>query len=435
VLDSRNRELLDLRNALIPRGVANTHPISIARAQGAKVWDVDSREYIDFTGGIGVLNVGHNHPRVVQAVQAQMERLTHISFQVAPYEPYIRLAQRLTAATRFMGETKALFLTTGAEATENAVKIARAYTGRPGVVTFRGSFHGRTLMGLSLTGKVHPYKQNFGPFASEVYHSPFPYSYRGWSWEEALAALDDLFKVDVEPGHIAAIMLEPVLGEGGFIPAPFPFLTELRKICDHHGILLIADEIQTGFARTGKLFAVEHSGVAPDLLTFAKSVAGGLPLSGVIGRSEVMDAPAPGGLGGTYGGNPLACVAGLAVLEVIESEGLLERADHLGQTLVQAFSEMQSREDAIGDVRGLGAMVAIELVTDRTARTPAPDLTQQIIREAQENGLLLLSAGLYGNVIRVLVPLTATDEEISEGLQILGRSLAACSPQCERRRS
>src|SRR5579884_235052 len=312
----RTTKLLQLREKHVPRGIANAHPLFIAQAQGVQLRDIDGNEYIDFAGGIGVLNVGHNHPKVVQAVQAQLERYTHTCFQVAMYEPYIRLAERLNTLAPGDDPKKTIFLTTGAEAVENAIKIARAWTQRPAVIAFTHSFHGRTLLGLSLTGKATAYRQTFGPYAPEIYHAAYPYTYRGWSSERALEALQELFLTQVTPDRVAAIIIEPVLGEGGFVPAPFEFLHALRRITQEHGIVLIADEIQTGFGRTGKLFAIEHSGVVPDLITVAKSLAGGLPLSGVIGRAEIMDAPAPGGLGGTYAGNPLACEIGRATLDI-----------------------------------------------------------------------------------------------------------------------
>jgi 4-aminobutyrate aminotransferase / (S)-3-amino-2-methylpropionate transaminase / 5-aminovalerate transaminase len=321
--ETRTPALLQHREQHIPRGLATTHPIFVARGQGARMWDVDGNEYIDFIGGIGVLNVGHNHPRVVQAVKAQLEQLTHTCFQVAMYEPYVRLAERLNALAPGGEPNKTIFFTTGAEATENAVKIARAYTGRPAIIAFTNSFHGRTLMGLSMTGKTQPYKQNFGPFAPEIYHAPFPYLYRGWTVESAIAALYELFETQVQPDRVAAVIIEPVLGEGGFIPAPPEFLRQLRQITSEHGIVLIDDEIQCGMGRTAKLYAIEHSGVVPDLIAFAKSISGGLTLSGVTGRAEIMDAPEPGGLGGTFAGNLLACAAGLTVLDIISEEHLL----------------------------------------------------------------------------------------------------------------
>jgi 4-aminobutyrate aminotransferase/(S)-3-amino-2-methylpropionate transaminase len=421
--DTRTPGLLQLRAEHVPRGLATTHPIFAVRGEGARLWDVDGNEYIDFIGGIGVLNVGHNHPRVTQAIQAQLEQLSHTCFQVAMYEPYVRLAERLNAAAPGDMPKKTALFTTGVEAVENAVKIARAYTQRPAVVAFTNGFHGRTLMGLSLTGKAQPYKQNFGPFAPEVYHAPFPYLYRGWSTERALDALHELFETQIAAERVAALVVEPVLGEGGFVPAPAEFMQALRRITAEHGIVFVADEIQTGFGRTGAMFAVEHSGVVPDLIAVAKSLAGGLPLSAVIGRADIMDAPEPGGLGGTFAGNLLACAAGLAVFDIFAEEPLLERAQQIGKRVLDAFCEYQQRIPQIGDVRGLGAMVAIELVHDPASKEPAPELAQRVIDEARRRGLLLLKAGLYANVVRVLVPLVATDQEIDKALLIFGAAL------------
>ncbi len=384
--ESRTETLLEARATQVPRGVGNTHPIFVERAEGAQLWDIDGNAYIDLVGGIGVLNVGHNHPQVVQAVQEQLERFSHTCFQVAMYEPYVRLAERLNALAPGEEPKKTIFLTTGVEAVENAVKIARIATQRPAIISFSHSFHGRTLMGMSLTGKATGYKQNSGPFAPEVYHAPYPYEYRGWSSERALAALRELFLTTVVPERVAAIIIEPVLGEGGFVPAPFEFMRELRRITQDYGILLIADEIQSGFGRTGKLFAIEHSNIVPDLITIAKSLAGGLPLSGVIGRADVMDAPAPGGLGGTYAGNPLACAAGLAVL-----------------------------------------MVALEFVRDPHSKEPAPELVDQIITEARNQGVLLLKAGLYGNVLRILAPLVIEESLIDRALATLSAIITQIS--------
>lgn len=423
LVDSRNQTLWQLRGRYVPRGVAQAHPVFVARAEGSRIWDVDGKEYLDFAGGIGVMNVGHGHPRVLQAVRAQLERFTHVCFQVTPYEAYVRLAERLAKLAPGDFSKKTLFLTTGAEAVENAVKIARAYTGRPAVVALTHSFHGRTLLGMSLTGKASYYKQNFGPFAPEVYHAPAPYPYRGVSDEMALEGLRELFRTAVDPERVAALVVEPVLGEGGFIPLSETYLREIREITASQGILLIADEIQSGFGRTGRMWAVEHSGVVPDLITFAKSVAAGLPLSGVVGRAEVMDAPKPGGLGGTYAGNPLACAAGLAVLDIFEEEGLLERAKALGRVLWQALEGLKDRFPQVGEVRGLGPMVALELVRDPKTREPAPDLAQATLEEARRRGLILLKAGMYGNVIRVLVPLVATEAEVHEGLARLSAAL------------
>lgn len=422
--ESRTGHLLDLRAKHVPRGVSNAHPIFAARAQGAKIWDVDGKEYLDFVGGIGVQNIGHSHPRVVQAVQAQLERYSHTCFQVTMYEPYVKLAERLNGLAPGDFEKKTIFLTTGAEAVENAVKIARAYTNRPAIISLTSSFHGRTLLGMSLTGKASYYKQNFGPYAPEVYHAPVPHAYRGWSTEKALDALKELFQTTIDPSRIAAIIFEPVLGEGGFIPLPTEYLQGLRALADQHGFLLIADEIQSGFGRTGKVFAIEHSGVVPDLITIAKSLAGGLPLSGVIGRAEVMDAPAPGGLGGTYAGNPLACAAGLAVLDILEEEALTQ-ADTLGQVLKEAFKSLAEKHPFIGEVRGLGAMMALEIVQNRESRSPDAALTQRIVEIAREKGLLLLKAGMHGSVIRVLVPVTADLKDVQRGLNLLDEAMTA----------
>ncbi|WP_412026779.1 4-aminobutyrate--2-oxoglutarate transaminase [Deinococcus yunweiensis] len=414
---TRTDDLLALRHSEVPRGVSLAHPIVAARAEGVKLWDIEGREYHDWVGGIGVLNVGHSHPAVVAAVQAQLAAVTHTAFQVTLYEPYLRLAQRLNARFPGTGPAKTLFLTTGAEATENAIKIARAATNRPAVISFTHSFHGRTLLGMTLTGKKATYAQNFGPFAPDVYHAPFPYDYRGTGVEQALEGMRELFRTTVDPSRVAAIILEPVLGEGGFLPAPVEFLHALRGICDQHGILFIADEIQSGVGRTGDFWAIEASGVQPDLLCFAKSIGAGLPISGVTGRAEIMDAPLPGGLGGTYAGNPLACAAGLAVLDLFEDGTLLAHARHVGQRLRAAFTDLQGDIGAIGDVRGQGPMIALELVKDRVSREPDPDLATRIVEEARDQGLLLLKAGMYANVIRVLLPLTVTDEELDEGLE------------------
>jgi 4-aminobutyrate aminotransferase/(S)-3-amino-2-methylpropionate transaminase len=417
-------ELAELRRRYIPRGITTAHPLVVDHAKGAELWDVAGRRYIDFAGGIGVLNVGHGHPHVMEAVRAQLERVTHTSFQVVMYESYLRLAERLCELAPGVGPKKAIFFSTGAEAVENAVKIARAHTGRPAVISFQGGFHGRTLLALSLTGSVVPYKQNFGPYAPEVYQVPFPYEYRGWTSEKALASLDELFESAVAPQRVAAIIIEPVLGEGGFVPAPAAFLRELRVMTERHGILLIADEIQSGFGRTGKFFAIEHSGVAPDLVTVAKSLAAGFPLSGVVGRAEVMDAPGPGGLGGTYGGNPIACAAGLAVLDVMRDERLPERAARIGSVIEERMQSWASEHQLVGDVRVMGAMAGMELVRDRKTKTPADTETAQVLALARERGLILLRAGIHHNVIRTLMPLTIPDEQLDEGLDIIGSALA-----------
>lgn len=416
---STNEELHQRREAAVARGVANILSVYIERANNAEAWDVEGKRYIDFASGIAVLNTGHNHPHVMEAVEAQLVRFSHTCFQVTPYEAYIALAERLNEVAPGATPKKTLLLSTGAEAVENAVKIARAATGRSAVIAFTGGFHGRTLMGLALTGKVQPYKAGFGPFPGEVYHAPFPIDYHGIGVEDSLKSLDLLFKGDVEPGRVAAMIIEPVLGEGGFYIAPPEFLRDLREICDAHGILLIVDEIQTGFARTGKLFAIEHAGVEPDIMTLAKSLAGGFPLSAVVGKARLMDAPAPGGLGGTYAGAPLSCAAALAVLEIIERDHLVERAEAIGALFERRLRGMAERFACIGELRRLGAMVAMELVKDRDTREPDADLTKALVAAVAERGLILLPCGVRGNVIRFLVPLTAADALIEEGLDIV----------------
>ena len=423
--DDRTQTLLDQRQQHVPRGLHTAHPIVVARAKGAEMWDVDGRTFIDFVGGIGVVNVGHGHPRVIQAIEAQLERLMHTSMQVAAYEPYVRLAERLNAIAPVDGPAKTLLLSTGAEAVENAIKIARAATGRADVISFGYGFHGRTLLGLTLTGKVHPYRDRFGPFAPAVHHASFPYEYRGVGTQEALSALHRLFETEIAPTDVAAVIIEPVLGEGGFVPAPAEFLRELRRITAEHGIVLVADEIQSGFGRTGRMFAVEHASVRPDLVTMAKSLAGGMPLSAVTGRAEIMDAPNPGGLGGTYGGNPLACAAAMAVLDVFEAEGLLERAEALGRRLETHFRGLAEAYPEIGDVRGLGAMVGIELTDGSPERTPNGALAARVVSAARERGLLLLTAGSSGQVIRVLAPLTISDALLEQALDIVSQAFEA----------
>jgi 4-aminobutyrate aminotransferase/(S)-3-amino-2-methylpropionate transaminase len=393
------------------------------RASNAELWDVEGRRLIDFASGIAVLNTGHLHPKIQAAVGAQLSRLSHACFQVTPYESYVALAERLNSLMPAAGPHKTLFLTTGAEAVENAIKIARYHTRRSAVIAFGGGFHGRTLACMSLTGKVQPYKAGFGPLLPEVFHAPFPMAYHGVSTAHSLAALEHLFKADVDPARVAAIIVEPVQGEGGFYVAPPEFLRALRALCDQHGIVLIIDEIQTGFARTGRMFAIEHSGVEPDLMTVAKSLAGGVPLSAVIGKAPIMDAPLAGGLGGTYAGSPLGCAAGLAVLDVIETEKLCARAERLGSTLLARLSDLQTRWPCIGEVRGLGAMVAMELVKDRRADAPDADLAKALVQAAGRRGLVLLSCGIYGNVIRFLTPLTIPDGILAEGLAILEAAL------------
>ena len=418
-------ELAELRAKYVPRGITSAHPVTVDRAQGSEIWDISGKRYIDFAGGIGVMNVGHAHPRVMKAVREQLDRATHTSFQVVHYESYLRLAERLCEVAPIDGPKKAIFFSTGAEAIENAVKIARAATGRPAVISFRGAFHGRTLLALSLTGSVQPYKQDFGPYATEIYQTPFPYAYRGWTTEAAMADLGNLLESEVSPKRVAAIVIEPVLGEGGFVPAPLDFMRKLRELCDRHGILLIVDEIQTGFGRTGKFFAIEHSGVQPDLITVAKSLAAGFPLSGVVGKAQVMDAPEPGGLGGTYGGNPVACAAGLAVMDVMRDEHLPERAARIGSVVEERMQSWAADHKLIGDVRVVGAMAGMELVRDRVTKEPADKETARILGAAREKGLIVLRCGVHHNVIRTLMPLTIPDEQLEEGLDMLGAALGA----------
>jgi 4-aminobutyrate aminotransferase/(S)-3-amino-2-methylpropionate transaminase len=403
--------VLSRRSASVPRGVSVAHPLVVERGAGARIWGDDGRSYIDFVGGIGTLNLGHAHPKIVEAIAEQAKRLTHACFQVATYEPYVAVAEALNARAPGPSPKKTLLLSTGAEATENAIKIAREYTRRPAVISFTHGYHGRTLLALSMTGKNAPYKQHFGPFCSEIYHAPFPYEHHGTNAERAMAALEGMFESTVAADRVAAIIIEPVLGEGGFVPAPHQFMRELRALCTAHGIVLVADEIQTGFGRTGKFFACEHYGIEPDLITVAKSLAGGLPLAGVTGKAEIMDAPAPGGLGGTFAGNPVACAAALATLELMD-DAFFARAREIGARLTVALRSLQSRFAQIEDVRGLGAMVAMELSSG----------AEQIVDAARERGLLLLLAGKR-NVVRILVPLVIDDADLDEALHILSTSV------------
>jgi 4-aminobutyrate aminotransferase / (S)-3-amino-2-methylpropionate transaminase / 5-aminovalerate transaminase len=407
---------LKRRQANVAHGVLTAHPVLLARAAGARVWDIDGREFVDLVGGIGVLNVGHNHPRVVAAATQQFGLLSHTCFQVAAYEPYIALAERLNKLVGGGAAYKTVFLTTGAEATENAIKIARGFTNRPGVIAFRGGFHGRTLMGMSLTGMSQPYKQNFGPFAPDVYHSAFPDAYRGITTERALESLNELFATAIAADRVAAILIEPVQGDGGFLPVPNDFFVELRRIATQHGIVLIADEIQTGFGRTGKMFGFQHSGIEPDLVTVAKSLAGGLPLSAVVGKQAIMDAPAPGGLGGTYAGNPIACAAALAVLDVIEEERLLERSVAIGEQLAKGFETLKRKYAVIGEHRGLGAMRAIEFVANAQSKAPDAAMAQRVLDRLRDHGVLAIKCGLHRNVVRCLVPLVAASATIDKAL-------------------
>ncbi|MGB6606048.1 MAG: 4-aminobutyrate--2-oxoglutarate transaminase [Steroidobacteraceae bacterium] len=418
-----NAELHARRQQAVPRGVTNSLAVYAGRASNAEIWDVEGRRYIDFASGISVLNTGHVHPRVREAIQRQLELFTHTCFQVTPYESYIALAEALNALAPGPGPKKTIFLTTGAEAIENAIKIARFHTRRSAVIAFAGGFHGRTLACISLTGKVQPYKAGFGPMLPEVHHVPFPMAYHGVSVEDSLHALEQLFKADVDPARVAAIIIEPVLGEGGFYAAPPELLKRLRALCDAHGIVLIADEIQSGFGRTGRMFAIEHSGVAPDLITIAKSLAGGVPLSAVTGKAEIMDAPGPGGLGGTFAGSPLACAAGLAVLEVMREEKLLSRAQEIGRFMSSRLKGLQVRFPCIGEIRALGAMVAVELVKNSRADAPDAELTKALVQAAGRLGLVVLSCGVYSNVIRFLAPLTIPDALLKEGYHLFELAL------------
>ncbi|MBB3236809.1 4-aminobutyrate--2-oxoglutarate transaminase [Phyllobacterium endophyticum] len=417
----KTQDLLERRDRNIARGIATAHPILASKAKGTELWDVEGRRYLDFVGGIGVLNVGHNHPRVVDAVKRQIETLSHACFQVLGYEPYVALAEKLN--TLIGKDYKSAFFTSGAEAVENSVKIARGYTNRPAVIAFRGGFHGRTLLGVSLTGMSQPYKQNFGPFAPEIFHIPYPNAYRGVTTADALAALAEVFATDVAPERVAAIIIEPVQGDGGFHPAPVNFVAALREITNKHGIVLILDEIQTGFGRTGEMFGFQHSGIEPDLVTIAKSLAGGLPLSAVVGKAEIMDAPTPGGLGGTYGGNALACAAALAVIETFERDDILRNGRQRAAQLRKGLIALQQRHAFIGDVRGLGFMLAIEIVSDRATKAPDADRTQHVLDEARKGGLLLIKCGIHRNTVRFLAPLVATEAEIDEALAALGEAL------------
>jgi len=420
---STNLDLQKRRDAAFARGLGNQLPVYVERARNAELWDVEGRRYIDFAGGIAVLNTGHLHPKVQAAVARQLEAFSHTCLMITPYAVAVELAEKLIRLAPGPAPKKAIFVTTGAEAVENCIKIARAHTGRPGVIAFGGGFHGRTFMAMALTGKVAPYKAGFGPFPADVYHAPFPIAYHGVSVQDSLEALERLFKYDIEPARVAAIIVEPVMGEGGFYIAPPEFLKALRRLCDEHGIVLVVDEIQSGFARTGRMFAVEHAGIEPDLMTMAKSLAGGFPLAAVVGKAHIMDAPAPGGLGGTYAGSPIACAAGLAVIEAIEQENLCARAAAIGELMAGALRELAREIPAIGEVRNLGAMVAMELVKNRDPHAPDADLTKALTRRAAEKGLVLLSCGIYGNVIRFLVPLTASDAIVREGLGIVAGAL------------
>ncbi len=420
-----NEELYERRNRAIPRGVASAFPIFASRATDCEIWDVEGRRYIDFAGGIAVLNVGHRHPAVIEAVRRQLDAFTHTAFQVMPYECYVALAEALNALAPFRGPAKTILLTTGAEAVENCIKIARVATGRRAVVAFTGGFHGRTMAALALTGKIAPYKTGFAPLPGEIYHVPFPSEANEISVVDSLRALEFLFQADVAPTDVAAILIEPVQGEGGFNPAPPALLVALRELCDRHGILLVADEVQSGFARTGRMFAIEHAKVEPDLVAIAKSLAGGLPLSGVIGRANVMDAVGPGGLGGTYGGNPLACAAALAVLDVIKKQRLCQRSTIIGRRIKKRLDGVSGRNDIVPltGLRGIGAMIGIDVVT--VDGKPDAATTKRILADAASQGLIVLSCGAFSNTIRILVPLTISDAMLDEGLDILERTLVS----------
>lgn len=424
---TNNASLQQRRDAAIPRGIATAMPMFADRAENAELWDVEGRRYVDFAGGIAVLNVGHRHPKVMTAVRAQLERCTHTAFQVTAYEPYIALAERLNALAPINGPAKTILFSTGAEAVENAVKIARAATKRYAVIAFSGGFHGRSFMAMAMTGKTAPYKKGFGPLPGGVYHLPFPISHAGIDAMRSVQALHELFKSDVAAEDVAAIVVEPVQGEGGFHPAPPELLYALREIADSHGIVLIADEVQTGVGRTGRMFAIEHAGMHPDMIVVAKSLGGGLPLSGVIGRAELMDAVPPGGLGGTYAGSPLACAAALAVLDAFEEEQLCERAYALGAHVVATLDAWSKRNDLrpIGHVRGLGAMIAFDLLRERGGNEVDPAATQAVLKRAHALGLILLGCGAQGEAIRLLFPLTIQDAVLDEGLSLLEQALAA----------
>jgi 4-aminobutyrate aminotransferase/(S)-3-amino-2-methylpropionate transaminase len=421
-----NSELISRRSAAVVRGVGHATPIAAARALNSEIWDVEGKRYIDFAGGIAVLNTGHCHPHVISKVREQLDRFTHTSFQVLLYEPYVALAEKLNTLVPISGPVKSLLLTTGAEATENAIKIARAATGRSGVIAFTGGFHGRTVLAMNMTGKVTPYKKGLGPSIPDIWHVPFSVPGHGVSVDDTLKSLNFLFKADVDPDRVAAIIIEPIQGEGGFHPAPTELMNALRRICDANGILLIADEVQTGFGRTGKMFAMEHYDVEPDIICVAKSLAGGFPLSGVVGRAAIMDAAEVGGLGGTYAGNPLACVAALAVLDVFEKERLLERSVAIGEKLKKTISSWRMRNDlvAVSEPRGPGAMVAFDIVKEHGSDEPDASATKRVTQRAYENGLVLLSCGIDASTIRILVPLTVSEEVLDEGLVILEHALA-----------
>jgi 4-aminobutyrate aminotransferase/(S)-3-amino-2-methylpropionate transaminase len=424
----RSREIIARHERVVASPLSLNLPLVIERGCGATLTDVDGNTFIDFGGGVGCLNVGHAHPRVVSAVHEQSERFFHTDYTIVPYETYVTLAERLLALAPIGAPAKAAFFNAGTEAIENAIKFARSYTKRQGVIAFEGAFHGRTLLAMTMTSKTHPYKAGLGPFAPEVYRVPFPNAYRGPSAAEALAALERAFVTLVAPENVAAVVIEPVQGEGGFVVAPPEFLHGLRRLCDEHGIVMVVDEVQSGFGRTGRMFAIEHYDIEPDLITVAKSIAAGLPLSGVLGRAEIMDAPADSAIGGTYVGNPVAQAAALAVLDVFEDEGLVARSAEIGDAIRARMEAWQERFPQVGDVRGLGSMLAIEIVSDPGAKTPAADLATAVVEAAAEQGLLLLKSGIYGNCIRVLVPLVIADAELDEALEVWEQALERTLP-------
>ena len=425
----RSKAILERKDKVIADPLSIYLPVVIQEGRGATLTDVDGNTFIDFTGGVGCLNVGHSHPKLVEAAQEQLTRFAHTDFTIVPYEVYVTLAERLIAVSPFTGPAKAAFFNAGTEAVENAIKFARSYTGRPAVIVFEGAFHGRTLLSMTMTSKTHPYKAGLGPFAPEVYRVPFAQDYRGPDTRTALAALERALVTQVAAEQVAAIVIEPVQGEGGFVVAPRDFMAGIRRLCDEHGIVMVVDEVQTGYGRTGRMFAIEHYGIEPDLMIVAKSIAGGLPLSGVIGKAEIMDAPPDSAIGGTYVGNPVAQAAALAVLDVFEEENLVERAQQIGERIRERMVSWQERVEQIGDVRGLGAMLAIEFVRDRDSKEPNPELATAVVEAAAERGLLLLKSGIYSNCIRVLCPLVLTDAELDEALEVwedaLGHAVGA----------
>ena len=414
-----NAELNELKQKYVAAGAASPATAFADRAENAEIWDADGNRFIDFAGGIGVLNVGHRHPKVVAAVKAQLDKVMHTCQTVMPYEGYVKVAEKLSHIVPVRGHAKVMLANSGAEALENAVKIARAATGRSNVICFDGGYHGRTFYTMAMNGKVAPYQTDFGPMPGTVFRAPYPVPYHGVSEDEAIRGLKMTLKTDANPKDTAAIILEPVLGEGGFYPAPTSFLKKIREICDEHGMLMIIDEVQSGFGRTGKMFAIEHSGVEPDMMTMAKSMADGMPISAIVGTDKVMDASGPNSLGGTYTGSPTACAAALAVMEIFEEENILEKSQALGDKLAARFNEWQGKFDCIDHVRNMGAMAAFELVNNKTDRTPDPELAAALCKKAREEGLILLSCGMYGNTIRFLMPVTIEDDVLNEGLDII----------------